>query len=101
VICWVLVISLPLTLPAALLTAPADLQSIRSSSWWAFAYVAVFSMWLGFCAWYRGLALGGAVCVSQVQPVQPFLSLLFAVPLMGESSMALPLGLAWPWSPRC
>ena len=41
-------------------------------------------MWLGFFAWYRGLALGGTVRVSQVQLVQPFLALLFAVPVLGE-----------------
>ena len=92
VICWVLVMSLPLTVPMALLSAPADLQAIRPASWWAFAYVAVFSMWLGFFAWYRGLALGGAVRVSQVQLVQPFLSLLFAVPLMGETLDGVTLG---------
>ena len=42
-------------------------------------------MWLGFFAWYRGLALGGTVRVSQVQLVQPFLALLFAVPVLGET----------------
>ena len=41
-------------------------------------------MWLGFFAWYRGLALGGIVRVSQVQLIQPFLALLFAVPILGE-----------------
>ena len=41
-------------------------------------------MWLGFFAWYRGLALGGTVRVSQVQLLQPFLALLFAVPVLGE-----------------
>ena len=82
VICWALVLSLPLTLPFAWLSMPrADLPS---SAWWGFAYVAVFSMWIGFFAWYRGLALGGTVRVSQVQLVQPFLSMLFAVPLLGE-----------------
>jgi drug/metabolite transporter (DMT)-like permease len=30
------------------------------------------------------LALGGTVRVSQVQLVQPFLALLFAVPVLGE-----------------
>jgi drug/metabolite transporter (DMT)-like permease len=49
-------------------------------------------MWLGFFAWYRGLALGGAVRVSQVQLVQPFLSLLFAIPLLGEKVDAMTLG---------
>jgi drug/metabolite transporter (DMT)-like permease len=81
-ICWVLVISLPLTLPAMLLTWPT--QPVRPSAWGGFAYVTLFSMWLGFFAWYRGLALGGTVRVSQVQLVQPFVALLFAVPVLGE-----------------
>jgi drug/metabolite transporter (DMT)-like permease len=94
VICWVLVLSLPITVPMTMLNWPANLSAIHPSSWWAFAYVAVFSMWLGFFAWYRGLALGGAVRVSQVQLVQPFLSLLFAVPLLGEKIDAMTLGFA-------
>jgi drug/metabolite transporter (DMT)-like permease len=83
VICWVLVISLPLTVPVMLLTWPS--APIRAGAWGGFAYVTLFSMWLGFFAWYRGLALGGAVRVSQVQLVQPFLALLFAVPVLGET----------------
>lgn len=82
VISWVLVISLPLTVPIAWATWPV--QPVRAVSWLGFGYVALFSMWLGFFAWYRGLALGGTVRVSQVQLLQPFLSMLFAVPLLGE-----------------
>ena len=82
VICWVLVGSLPLTLPAMLLAWPS--QPAGAAAWGGFAYVTVFSMWLGFFAWYRGLALGGTLRVSQVQLVQPFLAMLFAVPLLGE-----------------
>jgi drug/metabolite transporter (DMT)-like permease len=82
VICWVLVVSLPVTLPAMLAAWPA--HDARASAWGGFAYVTLFSMWLGFFAWYRGLALGGTVRVSQVQLVQPFLALLAAVPLLGE-----------------
>ncbi len=92
VICWVLVLSLPITVPMTWLNLPPNLAAIHTSSWWAFAYVAIFSMWLGFFAWYRGLALGGAVRVSQVQLVQPFLSLLFAIPLLGEKIDAMTLG---------
>lgn len=92
VICWALVMALPLTAPAALLARP--LESIEPSAWWGFAYVAIFSMWLGFFAWYRGLALGGTVRVSQVQLIQPFLSMLFAVPLLGETLDAVTLGFA-------
>jgi drug/metabolite transporter (DMT)-like permease len=83
VICWALVIALPITVPFAFATLPT--QELAPAAWWAFGYVAVFSMWLGFFAWYRGLALGGTVRVSQVQLVQPFLGMLFAVPLLGES----------------
>ena len=81
-ICWVLVGSLPFTLPLMLTLWPD--QPVRWSAWGGFAYVTLFSMWLGFFAWYRGLALGGTVRVSQVQLVQPFLALLFAVPVLGE-----------------
>lgn len=85
VICWVLVGCLPLTLPAAWFFWPDfSVQPVKPSAWAGFAYVSVFSMWLGFFAWYRGLALGGTVRVSQVQLVQPFLALLFAVPVLGE-----------------
>ena len=82
VICWVLVGSLPFTLPAALWFWPT--QPATAAAWGGFLYVSVFSMWLGFFAWYRGLALGGVVRVSQVQLLQPFLALLFAVPVLGE-----------------
>ena len=82
VIGWVLVGSLPFTLPAALWLWPES--PARLSAWLGFGYTAVFSMWLGFFAWYRGLALGGVVRVSQTQLLQPFLALLFAVPVLGE-----------------
>lgn len=88
VICWVLVISLPLTLPAALWSWPPEPRAVSAAAWAGFAYVTVFSMWLGFFAWYRGLALGGLVRVSQVQMLQPFLALLAAVPLLGEPLQA-------------
>jgi len=90
VICWALLLSLPLTLPLAAWSWPTG--TIKASAWWGFGYVAVFSMWLGFFAWYRGLALGGTVRVSQVQLLQPFMSMLFAVPLLGERLDAVTVG---------
>lgn len=89
VISWVLVLSLPLTLPVTVLAWPQ--QPASASAWGGFAYVTVFSMWLGFFAWYRGLALGGTLRVSQVQMVQPFLALLLAVPVLGEPLQAVTL----------
>ena len=92
VICWVLVISLPVTLPVMLLNGPS--QPVLVSAWMGFAYVSLISMWIGFFAWYRGLALGGTVRVSQVQLVQPFFSMVFSVPLLGESIDGMTLGFA-------
>jgi len=92
VICWVLVISLPFTLPTMVLNWPAS--AVHASAWIGFAYVALISMWIGFFAWYRALALGGTVRVSQVQLVQPFLSMLFSVPLLGESLDLTTVGFA-------
>ncbi|MFD1841243.1 DMT family transporter [Paracidovorax cattleyae] len=94
VICWALVMGLPVALPAAWIVAPPPdaAASVAPAAWAALAYVSVFSMWLGFFAWYRGLALGGTVRVSQVQLVQPFLGMLFAVPLLGERLDAASLG---------
>ena len=83
VISWVLVACLPVTLPIAVATWPAT--PVRAAAWGGFLYVSVFSVWLGFFAWYRGLQLGGMLRVSQVQLLQPFLSMALAVPLLGES----------------
>ncbi|MBI5718614.1 MAG: DMT family transporter [Burkholderiales bacterium] len=91
-ICWVLVISLPLTLPAMLLTWPE--APAAPAAWAGFAYVTLFSMWLGFFAWYRGLAQGGVLRVSQTQLAQPFLALLAAVPILGERLEPLTVGFA-------
>lgn len=92
-ICWVLVSGLPLTLPMALWFAPVDAAAVSAMAWVGFTYVALFSMWIGFFAWYRALALG-AVRVSQIQLIQPFLSLLFAVPLVGERLDGMTLAFA-------
>ncbi len=92
VICWVCVMALPVALPGAWATWPA--QPVPTASWLALGYVGVFSMWAGFFAWYRGLALGGALKVSQVQLLQPFLSILAAVPLLGERLDTVTLGFA-------
>jgi len=92
VISWVCVMALPITLPGAWLTWPT--HPIATTSWLALLYVGVFSMWAGFFAWFRGLSMGGPLRVSQTQLLQPFMSILAAVPLLGESLDAMTLGFA-------
>jgi hypothetical protein len=65
---------------------------VHASAWAGFAYVATCSMWMGFFAWYRGLAWGGTLRVSQVQLLQPFVSILLSVPLLGERLAPATLG---------
>lgn len=89
VISWVCALALPITLPGALVTWPT--QAVSAGAWIGLAYVAVFSMWAGFFAWFRGLALGGALRVSQLQLIQPFIAIVVAVPLLGESLETLTL----------
>lgn len=92
VICWICVMALPITLPGAWLTWPT--HGISPSAWLGLVYVGVFSMWAGFFAWYRGMAMGGALRVSQTQLLQPFLSILAAVPILGEPLEWVTLGFA-------
>ena len=92
VISWVLVLCLPVTVPVALATWPTG--PVRAAAWGGFLYVSVFSVWLGFFAWYRGLQLGGMLRVSQVQLLQPFLSILLAVPVLGEPVQPGTIGFA-------
>ncbi len=90
VICWVTVVSLPISIPGAMMTWPD--KAVSASAWIGFAYVGTFSMWLALFAWYRALAVGGAIKISQVQLLQPFFAMLFAVPLLGETLDLLTLG---------
>ncbi|MGP4113562.1 DMT family transporter [Streptomyces sp. 4N509B] len=83
-ISWALVLSAP---PMLLLTAVAAAERRPSGSaaeWAAFAYLGVVSMFLGFLAWYRGLAIGPMARVSQVQLVQPVMTVSWAVLFLGE-----------------
>jgi drug/metabolite transporter (DMT)-like permease len=88
VISWALVLSAPLLLPLVLWLSwpwPGPLAAAGARAWLGFAYVSVFSMFIGFFFWYRGMALGGIARVGQVQLVQPFLTLLAASALLGEA----------------
>ncbi len=84
VISWALVLSLPLMVLATLWWWPERLESVSMPGWLSLAYVALFSMFLGFVFWYRGLAQGGIAAVGQLQLLQPFLGLALAAVLLHE-----------------
>ncbi|CAM5390649.1 hypothetical protein MAUB1S_06666 [Mycolicibacterium aubagnense] len=84
VICWALVISLPLMLVLTFVTFPPSLAGVGMPAWISLAYVSLFSMLIGFVFWYRGLAQGGIAAVGQLQLLQPFFGLALAAFLLHE-----------------
>jgi drug/metabolite transporter (DMT)-like permease len=88
VISWVLVLSAPFLLLPVIWAGVSHGISASPAAWLGFAYVSLFSQYLGFFAWYHGLALDGVARVSQVQLTQPFLTLIASALLLGENVSA-------------
>ncbi len=85
VICWALVIALPITLPVTLYFIPTVSGVETPKAWACFAYLAIMSQFIGFFAWNKGLAMGGVAKVGQVQLLQTFITLGFSALLLGET----------------
>ncbi len=84
-ISWALVLALPITVPIAIIAlASHGIIEPDAASVAGFAYVTIFSMFLGFFAWYAGLSKGGVARVSQIQLTQPILTLLWAALFLNE-----------------
>jgi drug/metabolite transporter (DMT)-like permease len=81
---WALVLCSPLMVGLALGSVVHQSPSATAVQWAAFGYLGLVSMFLGFFAWYHGLAIGPMAQVSQVQLVQPVLSISWAALLLGE-----------------
>lgn len=84
-ISWALVLASPLMLVLSLTSLHHQAPASGPAGWGAFAFLGFISMFLGFVAWYRGLAIGPMSQVSQVQLVQPVLTILWAALLLGEN----------------
>lgn len=84
VISWALVLSLPVVALLSWMRMPASFSGISTPAWFSLAYVALFSMLIGFVFWYRGLAQGGIAAVGQLQLLQPFFGLTLAATLLHE-----------------
>src|SRR5579872_4962628 len=84
VISWALILSAPFLIVPTLLAARDIHGPVPAQAWLGFVYVAAVSMFLGFFAWYKGLALGGVARIGQIQLIQPVLTLAWSVILLGE-----------------
>jgi drug/metabolite transporter (DMT)-like permease len=81
---WALVLASPLMIALTVVSMIHQPPSATPTQCAALGYLAVVSMFLGFFAWYRGLAIGPMAQVSQVQLVQPVLTIVWAALLLGE-----------------
>lgn len=81
---WALVAAAPVMLALTVVAVVRQPPAATATEWAAFGYLAVVSMYLGFFAWYRGLAIGPMTQVSQVQLIQPVLTIGWAALLLHE-----------------
>ena len=92
VICWALVVGIPLTVPiTAVSIVTTDLGGASGDAWLGFIYVGLVSALLGFFPWYAGLARGGVAKIGQIQLLQPLLTLAWSAWLLSEEVNALTL----------
>lgn len=84
VISWALVLSLPLMIPLFFIYFPSNIKEVSTNGWFGLAYISLFSMFIGFIFWYKGLAQGGITTVGQLQLLQPFFGLALAAYFLHE-----------------
>jgi drug/metabolite transporter (DMT)-like permease len=83
VISWGLVYSAPILIPIVWATTGINWQA-SPAAWTGFLYVAIFSQYLGFFAWYPAMAMIGVARTGQLQLFQPFVTIASAAILIGE-----------------
>ena len=89
VLCWALIIALPVAAPLAALSWYGAHVTPSPRVWGAFAYVSLVSQFLGLWVWYIGLAYGGVARIGQLQLAQPLLTLIWSGWLLAER-------ISWP-----
>lgn len=83
-ISWSLVLLLPIAIPLSVILAVTGTFEFTTSVVVGMVYVTVISQFLGFFAWYGGLARGGIARVGQIQQVQPLMTIVWSALLLGE-----------------
>ncbi|REC78486.1 EamA/RhaT family transporter [Chryseobacterium elymi] len=84
VISWALVLALPIMIPLFFIYFPDHIETVSFQGWFGMAYISLFSMFIGFIFWYKGLAQGGIATVGQLQLLQPFFGLALAAYFLHE-----------------
>jgi len=88
VICWSLVISLPVVVPLTLInfdfTHLVQITGDSPKSIILFTFLCLFNNLIGFFFFYEGMGMGGVARVSQIDLFRPFLTFFFSVVFLAE-----------------
>jgi drug/metabolite transporter (DMT)-like permease len=85
VVSWALILTAPITVPVTLVLLAHTQPQWTVKSAIGLGWVSVFSMYLGFFAWYAGMGRAGVARAGQLQLAQPILTILWSALLLGES----------------
>lgn len=87
---WGLAAATTVLAPTLLLLLPrTDWSAVAAEGWLAIGYMTLMSSIVGYALWFWALGHGGIARIGTLQFAQPVLTLLLAVPILGES-------LTWP-----
>ena len=74
----------PVNLVVTIAALPMEPVHLSARGVAGLLYIAVVSQFMGVVVWYRGMALMGIVRASQLQLMQPLLTLVWTVLLLAE-----------------
>jgi len=78
VISWAVVLSLPLSIAAVILTWPTDAAAISARVWTAILYAGLMAQFVGFFLFNAAMAMAGISRIGQIGLLQPFFVVLLA-----------------------
>lgn len=86
VICWTLVISIPILLLLAVLFFDFNnFAKLDAYAWQQFLFLSLVNSLIGFFFWFKGMAIAGVSAASQIQLIQPFLTYFVGVTFLKET----------------
>lgn len=84
VMCWVLVLNLPVLLVFSFLIFEPTDTDLTAVGWSSILFLALVNSLIGFFSWNRALTLGGIAKISQLQLLQVFITFGYAVFFFNE-----------------
>ncbi|HWV54128.1 DMT family transporter [Pseudorhodoplanes sp.] len=78
VISWAVMLSLPVSIAAVVLTWPADTAAVSLRVWSAILYAGLMAQFVGFFLWNAAMGMAGISRAGQIGLLQPFFVVLIA-----------------------